>query len=142
MQPIIPTTVCDVVSAIVNADSAVSEIWLIGSRANGEGRSNSDWDLLVFGGPQTLEALKHKEGPNLTQFDILVVYNGDDFKGPLESEQRYKSGSLSGWEWYRLSEAEAEYTGTHRDHEEIRTVSRRLKAHRLWPDPTSASPRV
>lgn len=88
------------------------EVWLMGSRANGTARTDSDWDILIFGDMELLDALR-KEEP-LEETDILVVHDGDAFQSPWNKtgEGVLKSGSLSGWEWKRKSETEATYSGT------------------------------
>jgi predicted nucleotidyltransferase len=88
--------------------SGVAEIWLIGSRANGTERPESDWDLLVFGDETSLDCLAQALELHREDVDCLVVGGVDEFSsawGP-----RAKSGSLSGWKWKRISDAEAQYT--------------------------------
>ena len=80
---------------------------LIGSRANGSETASSDWDFIAFGTEATLAQLKCATHLHRENVDFLVVTNGDDFRaawGALD-----KSGSLSGWQWKKLSESEAEY---------------------------------
>jgi predicted nucleotidyltransferase len=133
MQQALPTNVSIMVEAITRADAEVAEIWLIGSRANGNERVDSDWDLLVFGGPATPQTLVDHIAADRAGIDVLVVHNDDDFKDPWGSAERCKSGSLSGWQWTRLSEFAAVYVGTKWDDQANRTISTRRKAHRLWP---------
>lgn len=129
---LIPTSVRDVIASIANADPSISEIWLIGSRANSEERPNSDWDLLVFGGYEASKAIRSHVRLDPATFDVLAVYNGDDFQDPWRKGNRRKSGSLSGWKWRRVSESEAEYVGTRWDEHVGAPISRLLKGRRLW----------
>ena len=93
------------------------EVWLMGSRANGNARTDSDWDILIFGDEVLLDALKN-EAP-LEETDVLVVHDGDAFQSPWNKTKEgvLKSGSLSGWEWQRKSETEATYSGTKWPHD-------------------------
>ena len=88
------------------------EVWLIGSRANGTARENSDWDLLVFGSADLLARL---EGQSMVEdVDVLVVVDRDRLQSPWKrtTDGVVKSGSLAGWKWTRKSEREATYEGT------------------------------
>lgn len=87
-------------------------VWLIGSRANGTARKNSDWDLLVMGDAELLERLSRTAPtPNV---DLLVLFDGESFASPWDSgsSKVRKSGSLSDWAWRQTSESEAIYSGT------------------------------
>lgn len=89
----------------------------MGSRANGNARADSDWDILIFGDRALLDALKNEEPVEET--DVLVVHDGDAFESPWKKTEEgvLKSGSLSGWEWQRKSEREATYSGTKWPHD-------------------------
>ena len=93
------------------------DVWLIGSRANGNARADSDWDLLVFGDKALLDALRDEEPVEET--DVLVVHDGNAFESPWKTRKEgvLMSGSLSGWEWQRDSETEATYSGTKWPHD-------------------------
>lgn len=87
------------------------ETWLMGSRANGSARADSDWDLLVFGDKTLIDLLK--EEPPLENADVLVVHDGNEFCSPwADSKGRIKSGSLVQWKWERKSSTSAVYSGT------------------------------
>jgi hypothetical protein len=86
----------------------VCSVWLIGSRANDTERPDSDWDLLVFGGPGAHACLSSAHHLHRADIDCLVLSDSEDFSnawGP-----RSKSGSLSGWEWTQVSSNLAQYT--------------------------------
>lgn len=110
----LPDHLCNFVERVSRAGY---EVWLMGSRANGTARINSDWDLLIFGDKALLDALK-KEDP-LGEVDVLVVHDGNAFQSPWNKtdEGILKSGSLSGWEWQRKSATEATYSGTKWPHD-------------------------
>lgn len=88
------------------------EIWLIGSRANGTETTTSDWDLLVFGDEALLKELESR--PEVGGADVLVVFDGDGFRSPWSrtDDGVMKTGTLSGWKWHFVSDAEATYEGT------------------------------
>ena len=114
----------------------ITEIWLIGSRANDKARAGSDWDLLVFGGPRTLAALRENLSLRRPDIDLLIVHNGDDFAAPWESESgKVKSGSLTTWKWERDkgSHMRAHYMGTKPGDDEFAVATTREVAKRIWP---------
>jgi hypothetical protein len=91
---------------------AIAEVWLIGSRADGSAQNTSDWDYLVIADQGTLESLSAKPEFNDPEVDVLVVYDGDNFRKPWLDGDREKHGSLTGWDWNRTSETEARYRAT------------------------------
>ena len=107
-------------------------IWLIGSRANGSARADSDWDLLAFGDPAVLACLRAASDLHDSNVDFLVVTNGEDFESAWGSKK--KTGSLSQWDW-NASADEAHYTGTKwvENDEEGRVDSNPCKGVRVWP---------
>lgn len=80
----------------------VKSAYLIGSQASGKANSTSDWDILLFGSESALRQIQQMwprcPHPGL---DLLVVYDGENFRSPWleEGRTRPKGGSLSGWEW-------------------------------------------
>jgi predicted nucleotidyltransferase len=104
---------------------AITELWLLGSRANGNAKADSDWDVLAFADEPTLTALRAKPELKRADVDFLVVVDGDRFESPwwrLDKPRKYKKGRLKshdapdgsevcGWEWERVSDSEARYTG-------------------------------
>lgn len=97
---------------LVASHPAIAEVWLIGSRADGSARPTSDWDYLVIADQGTLESLSAKPEFNALDVDLLVVYDGDNFRKPWPDGDREKHGSLSGWDWNQTSETEAHYRAT------------------------------
>ena len=113
----------------------IEAIWLFGSRANGSHNQESDWDLFVFANDRVLDLLKaDKELKNESEknnIDLLVVFNGDDFKPPWkrpgEENKRYKQGCMTGvhsFEWIRISEVEAKYKARKDDEDLVRKAWR------------------
>ncbi|WP_425611706.1 nucleotidyltransferase domain-containing protein [Xanthomonas citri] len=113
-------------------------IWLIGSRANDRATHQSDTDLIVFGSEAFIRAaIAQIAQPQ--DVDCLVVFNGDDYRGPWQE----KSGSLSRLEWRQIDADSARYIGTKwmPDGESSREfgalmgdlVDREELAIRLWP---------
>ena len=85
---------------------SIESIWLFGSRTNGTYRPDSDWDLLVFGTHNTLAELSISNEFKHDNIDLLIVYNGNDFKEPWPADpgiKKQKSGSLSEWGWRKLT---------------------------------------
>lgn len=112
------------------ACDGLQSIWLIGSRANGTARLDSDWDLLAFGNPAVLVYLKSH--PELHRYDIdfLVVTDGDHFESAWGNKD--KSGSISKWEWRQLSDDRADYNGAKPSGTDDIVVDRQVSL-RLWP---------
>jgi hypothetical protein len=113
-MPDLPAPIRAFVSDLANSGFSV---WLIGSQANGTSNEASDWDLLVFGNERLLECLAVQEP--IENIDLLVVYDGDAFCSPWNQtmEGFTKWGSLSGWKWREVSDAEATYSGTKWPHD-------------------------
>lgn len=86
----------------------ISELWLIGSRANGSPRPDSDWDFLAFANPTVLAVLQAETTLHRHDVDFLVVVDGDNFQSAWGE---FKSGSLTRWHWVKLGRALATYQG-------------------------------
>ena len=117
-------------ASLIDRSNEITAIWLLGSRANGTGRIDSDWDLLIFGNEQVLSELRSAEALNCRDFDVLVVYDGDRFESPWQR----KDGSLSSWQWRKLSNKRAEYFATKpKDNDGFAVEINRQEAIRVWP---------
>ncbi len=124
------------INNLVAACPEITEVWLIGSRANEKAREDSDWDLIVFGNDRTLSSLQRNLLLRRPDIDLLVVYKGDDFRAPWETESgKGKSGSLTGWKWERdkNSHVRAHYKGTKGKDGEFEVTVTREVAKRIWP---------
>lgn len=124
------------IEQLTSAYPTIQSIWLFGSRANETQRIDSDWDLLVFGTQEILEALKFDQTFHQKIMDLLVVYNGNNFENPWEEEQ--KSGSLIEWCWKESSANEATYRATKgifnvNGEEEFNIKMTQCKAYRVYP---------
>ena len=120
------------ISALTEECPDITEVWLFGSRVNGTARSDSDWDLFVFGTERTLCTLQAHPEHQRDDIDLLVVLGGDEFKEPWGVNP--KRGWLSEWEWKRLSPTQACYTAPSRM-QGISDWDRPLQAHkatRVW----------
>jgi predicted nucleotidyltransferase len=124
---------------LVDLSPSITSIWLIGSRAAGTTEPESDWDLLVFADEKTIEIIS-KSKLKERNIDLLVVYDGDNFKEPwfgLNQERKYpKRGSLTKWSWQKISEVEANYDGWSKPYIRHGRECRdgiACKALRIWP---------
>lgn len=138
MTPKLPCHVSEFIESIASIASDGVEIWVIGSRANGRARPDSDTDLLIFGPDGLLESIRARLG-RPEGVDCLVVYDGDNYKDPWQE----KSGSLTRLKWRALGENAATYVGTkwvpdvessaefQADMGEL--VERNERAYRVWP---------
>ena len=82
---------------LAKAHPNISELWLLGSRANDTARVESDWDLLAFATTNTFKDITVDLRFHRDDVDLLVVdASGDRFQKPWGSP---KSGSLSSWAW-------------------------------------------
>jgi predicted nucleotidyltransferase len=121
---------------------SIQSIWLFGSRINGTSRPDSDWDLLVFGTQETIDELSQNSEFNQDNIDLLVVYNGNDFKAPWPAQHgngEQKSGSLKEWCWKKLNHQIAFYEGTkdiegNEDAENFYVETKLLTANRIFPE--------
>ncbi len=123
----------DFLSEITDAHPGIREIWLFGSRAKGDERPGSDWNLLAFADEDTFKQLCRNLQFRRADTELLVVLDGDEFREPWG--ERPKSGYLSEWEWVKSSDREAQYHGTKwvQDEKGGRTEIQLCKAIRLWP---------
>ncbi|WP_145976124.1 nucleotidyltransferase domain-containing protein [Nitrospira moscoviensis] len=97
------------IKLLTAACDGLQSIWLIGSRANGTAKPDSDWDLLAFGSPAVLAYLRSCPEYHRSDIDFLVVTDGDHFENAWGMKN--KSGSISNWEWCQISDEYAYYTG-------------------------------
>ena len=137
----IPEYVRTYISQLVEAHSGVLEIWLFGSRANGTSHDDSDWDLMVFGSESVRQDLQKDIRFIDPMFDVLVVYDGNQFAGIQTQNQ--KSGSLAGWQWTRDSAESATYYATkavfnEHGEEEFNRAHKCCRAMRIYPVAKSA----
>ena len=121
---------------LLAAYPGINEVWLIGSRAEGTAKADSDWDYLVFADRQILHSLRQRKQFNSSNVDLLVVHDGNGFKKPWRDGPRTKAGSLVHWEWHRRSETEATYRATKfRDNDDFNRNISVGHALRIWPQP-------
>lgn len=134
----IPRYSLEFITEIASLNSEPLEIWLMGSRANGRERPDSDTDLLIFGPDGFLEEVRVRlQQP--TDIDCLVVYDGDNYNDPWQE----KRGSLSQLRWNRIDSRAATYMGTMWVPDEESSaefaadmgqiVNREERAWRVWP---------
>jgi hypothetical protein len=126
------TEISGYISSLTRDHPGITELWLFGSRANNTARPDSDWDLLAFANPRTLDELganTHYQQPDV---DLLVVLDGDEFREPWGDNP--KRGWLTEWEWTRISATEASYTSPSREAtaSEWNRPLTRFKAICLW----------
>jgi hypothetical protein len=104
---VLPENVSQLVEWLMAQTPTPSEIWLIGSRANGRATEESDWDFLVFACSKYLCKLQEIGCPLSLVCDILVVVDGNRFESPFDK----KNGSLDGWQWEIVDADHATYQG-------------------------------
>lgn len=95
------------INRLTEKSPEITAIWLIGSRANGNAKHDSDWDLLVFGNADTYKNVENDDSLHLDEVDLLIFID-DEFSKPYGNP---KTGSLKKWEWNVNSESEATYKG-------------------------------
>jgi predicted nucleotidyltransferase len=117
----------------------VESVWLLGSRANGNARPNSDWDFLVFTNQSVFDRMKQDLSFKDPNIDLLVVYNGTDFEEPwpaLTNERPAPKGGhlgkFNGWDWCQQTETTATYHAT-KELPDGSIDSQTKKAIRVWP---------
>lgn len=102
------------VAQLIDAYSAIREIWLVGSRANNTATPDSDWDYLAFADDDTLADLSSDKRFHLPGIDLFVVADGLHFFKPWVDGQTQKHGSLGAddWDWKPKSNRVATYRAT------------------------------
>lgn len=120
----------DYVRRLVTTCPEIREIWLIGSRANGTAKEDSDWDYIVFGNKSVLAELQSDHSLNEPEIDLMIVYNDDDFREPWGDQPKH--GSLSKWEWQQVSSICARYRAAKWKDDKIGVEVTRQKAIRIW----------
>jgi predicted nucleotidyltransferase len=131
----IPEHITAYVRELAARHQGIREIWLFGSHANNTATESSDWDLLVIGDQDILESLS-KDYREPDYVDLLVVYDGNKFKGPKDiyNNGAVKHGSMIAWEWHQVGPEEAEYRATKFIEGSDSQISvKKLRAIRLYP---------
>ena len=134
----LPAHVSIFIERLVSLTTEPIEVWVMGSRANGRARPDSDTDLLIFGPHGFLELVKTQlQQPY--DIDCLVVYDGDNYKDPWQE----KRGSLTKLCWNKMDDQTATYIGTKWVPDEESSVEfgadmgdlieRKERARRVWP---------
>ena len=134
LPPDVKANIAQIVECLGND---CESIWLFGSRANAQGESMSDWDLLLFSNEQGLTRLKERRELKTAAVDLLAVFDGERFVEPWPAAgESPKNGSLSLWRWTVLEPCRATYRrieyqlGWFRDGG---AVEQELCAYRIWP---------
>jgi len=100
----------DYLEMLVQKYPSIGAIWLVGSRAAGCSRAESDWDFFVFADNNTFQAIKRDPTLHRDDIDLLVVLDGNSFEEPWGDDP--KRGTLKKWRWSKVSENEAKYVQT------------------------------
>lgn len=87
---------------------SITSVWLIGSRANGSERDDSDWDFLVFSSSPIHEEIKNNAVFHREDVDLLIIGENGEFSKPFGKP---KAGSLMKWKWNQVSDVLAHYEG-------------------------------
>lgn len=116
-------------------ETGTREVWLIGSRANGTAREDSDWDLMVFSEEDPLPCPKKCD-----YVDILRV--GPSGGVLLEGQSdEYTRQLVADFKWEVIADRQASYVGTKFiessceatvDYDSPRVSNTNLKAILLW----------
>jgi hypothetical protein len=111
------------IDRLVLAYPSIEEIWLFGSRVNGNGpiKPYSDWDYLAFGNDaRVLNDLHHDQQFNDPEIDLMFVGPGltEAIKPWPRADGSWKKlglgGAPGGINWRVISDGEARYI-VHRD---------------------------
>jgi len=97
-----PEQVFEVLKDLISEKETAS-IWLIGSRANGTERTDSDWDFIVFVCDQLSERTARH-----SQVDIIRVDQNGNYL--LEGQSMELSGQFKTWQWREIGPGRAAYT--------------------------------
>lgn len=125
---------------LTSVHPGITAVWLFGSRANGTCKTDSDWDLLVFGDRSMLDAIRADETFRRPEIDLFIVHDGNRFESPWPGGDGSKLGRLHnsyqsdpnlyvyGYRWKEVSAREATYIST-RDS----NCTDKLRAWRIYP---------
>lgn len=106
IQEVLPAEALQFLTQLAALCPPPTSIWLIGSRANGRHRPDSDTDLLVFSDQEFSSVVRASMDPP-TNIDVLVVYDGDQYADVWHE----KTGSLRELQWHQIGSTRATYTG-------------------------------
>ena len=122
----------DFLLRLTQAHPGIREIWLLGSPAKDDERTDSDWTLLAFADEDTFKQLCSNIQYRRADVELLVVRDGDEFREPWGDKPKH--GYLSEWEWVKTSDREAQYYGTKwvQDEKGGRTEIQLCRAIRRW----------
>jgi hypothetical protein len=132
----------DYIRQLVAKYPSIREVWLYGSRANGEEHSTSDWDYLAFADDDSLSDLSRDSDLHWPSMDLMIVTDGVHFAKPWVDASGQKTGTLAddlasgGLAWKPLSATTAIYRSVKRDRTErggFRSIIRTLRAQRVYP---------
>jgi hypothetical protein len=96
-----PRSVFDVLREI-KLESSVMSIWLIGSRANQNSNSKSDWDLLVFSSIEPAVVPRRRS-------NVDVIRIGPSGQGLLEGMDLELEFCFDDWHWIKRDNQSALY---------------------------------
>jgi hypothetical protein len=96
------------IEGLKTAYPSITEIWIIGSRANGNANNDSDWDFLVFSSELIEQKIRQNTKSHREDVDLLLVNKEGSFSKPFGKP---KGGSLSKLKWRQVSEKLAHYEG-------------------------------
>ena len=145
MKISLPSNAVNFLNSLIPICPDGTEIWIMGSRANGRERPDSDTDFLVFSTINILDLVKTKlDKPQ--KIDCLIIYDGNNYRDPWQK----KSGSLSGLKWQPIDDRSARYIGTkwipdnqassllNADFGDLIELDER--AYKIWPEPNEKRP--
>lgn len=97
-----PDFVAGVLEELIK-EIATQSVWLIGSRANGCERSNSDWDFIVFVNDSICECSSRHGDVDVIRVDTNGQYL-------LEGQKINLCNSFEIWNWREIEPGRASYT--------------------------------
>ncbi len=118
-------------------------LWLFGSRANGRGRPDSDWDLVLFADPEVLEVLRATPSFQQDNIDLLVAVSPERWISPWpDGDKGPKGGSAEMYVWKEAAPGRATYRGEpvyapKQWWKEPDPVQEELCAYQIWPEPAA-----
>ena len=135
-----PDAMINFFNELISEFEEITEIWILGSRANSCAHEDSDWDMLVFANSRVLTQLQQeeefKQSSKDLNIDLLVRYDEDHFEAPWTSldcgrtKQRIKKGTLS--EWNFKPDDSNPNIGNYKGRNDRTRSSKTCKMHRIW----------
>lgn len=109
---IFPSDISSAIDFYFNIEGNIKSIWLFGSRANGQFRNESDWDMIFECNDIFIENIKKRHSYLDNKIDSLFTTDWIDAIQPWETISKSgikRNKKIEVGQWRKLTENEFEY---------------------------------